>query len=382
MRYYGHFAHAPVSALLSRLSLKNNIKFGKPKCQYFILFFVPSLKLYYTDARILIKITNTPDKPIKGAFGLTMEPPTVKLSCVVPCLNEEAGVPLFYEEAVKALARIDGRFEFIFVDDGSNDNTLSALRRLADMDDRVRYISFSRNFGKEAALLAGLQAARGEYIATLDADLQDPPSLIPQMLDAVASAGFDCAGSRRVNRKGEPPVRSFFARCFYRVMRKITDIDVVDGARDFRLMNRGYADAILSLPERNRFSKGIFPWIGFKTKWFEYENIPRAAGDSKWSFWKLFLYSLDGIVAFSTKPLMIASVMGLLMCAAAFSFVAVIAVRKLIWGDPVDGWASTVCIILFCSGIQLFTTGILGQYLAKTYTEIKRRPHYIVREER
>jgi glycosyltransferase involved in cell wall biosynthesis len=317
---------------------------------------------------------------IGPAGGIAAPAPT--LSCVVPCLNEEAGVSLFYEEAVKTLAGIGVPFEFIFVDDGSTDGTLGALRLLADRDERVRYVSFSRNFGKEAALLAGLQAARGEYIATLDADLQDPPSLIPQMLDAVAAGGFDSAGCRRVNRKGEPPLRSLFARCFYRVMRKISDVDIVDGARDFRLMNRNYADAILSLPERNRFSKGIFPWIGFKTKWFEYENQPRAAGGTKWSFWKLVLYSLDGIFAFTTKPLAIASVMGLLMCAAAFSFVAVIITRKLIWGDPVNGWASTACIILFCSGVQLFTTGILGQYLAKTYTEIKRRPHYIIREER
>ena len=311
-----------------------------------------------------------------------MESGSVYISCVVPCFNEEAIVSLFYEEAVKALAQVDGRVEFIFVDDGSKDNTLETLRRLAQADGRVRYISFSRNFGKEAALLAGLRAARGEYVATLDADLQDPPSLIPQMLQAVTIDGFDCAGSRRVDRVGEPPVRSFFARRFYQLMRRFTDVEIVDGARDFRLMNRRYVDAILSLPERNRFSKGIFPWVGFRTKWFEYENVQRAAGATKWSFWKLFLYSLDGIIAFSTTPLAIASVMGMLLFAASFAFIAVIVVRKLVWGDPVDGWASTVCIILFCSGVQLFTTGILGQYLAKTYTEIKQRPHFLIKEER
>jgi glycosyltransferase involved in cell wall biosynthesis len=317
-----------------------------------------------------------------GSSGFAPESPKVLLSCVVPCFNEEASVPLFYDEALKALTGIEGRFEIVFVDDGSTDGMLSALRSLAGKDARVRYVSFSRNFGKEAALLAGLRAARGEYVATLDADLQDPPSLIPQMLAAVAAGGFDCAGSRRVNRKGEPPVRSFLARCFYGIMRRITDINIVDGARDFRLMNRACADAVLSMPERNRFSKGLFPWVGFKIKWFEYENIRRAAGDTKWSFWKLFLYSLEGIVAFTTKPLAIASLMGLLLCAAAFSLIAVIAARKLMWGDPVDGWASTVCIILFSSGVQLFTIGILGEYLARAYIEVKRRPHYIVREER
>jgi len=312
---------------------------------------------------------------------LTDTSANIYLSLVVPCFNEEEGVREFYGEAVQALESIGGAAEFVFVDDGSTDGTLPVLREIAGQDSRVRYISFSRNFGKEAALLAGLRAARGAYIATLDADLQDPPSLLSAMLEAVADQGFDCAGSRRVNRMGEPPVRSFFARCFYMLMKKIADIEIVDGARDFRLMNRGYAEAILSLPERNRFSKGIFPWIGFKTKWFEYENIRRAAGATKWSFWKLFLYSLDGIIAFSTKPLAIASVMGILLFLAALSFIAVIVIRKLVWGDPVDGWASTVCIILFCSGAQLFTTGIVGHYLTKTYTEVKRRPHYLIREE-
>ena len=311
-----------------------------------------------------------------------MESGSVYISCVVPCFNEETTVALFYGEAVKVLAQVDGQVEFIFVDDGSKDNTLEALRRLAQADERVRYISFSRNFGKEAALLAGLRAARGEYVATLDADLQDPPSLIPQMLQAVAADGFDCAGSRRVDRVGEPPVRSFFARRFYGLMRRFTDVEIVDGARDFHLMNRRYVDAILSLPERNRFSKGIFPWVGFRTKWFEYENVQRAAGATKWSFWKLFLYSLDGIIAFSTTPLALASVIGILMFTVSFASIAVIVVRKLVWNDSVGGWASTMCVILFCSGVQLLTIGIVGEYLAKTYTEIKQRPHYLIREER
>jgi glycosyltransferase involved in cell wall biosynthesis len=274
----------------------------------------------------------------------------------------------------------DYNFEFIFIDDGSKDNTLEALRRLACEEAGVRYISFSRNFGKEAAMLAGLEAARGEYAVILDADGQDPPALIPQMLEAVSSGAYDCASTRRVNRLGEPPVRSFFARRFYAFMAKVTDIEVVDGARDFRLMNRKYIDAVLSLPERGRFSKGIFPWVGFKTKWFEYENIKRRAGETKWSFWKLFVYSLDGIIAFSSKPLAIASVFGILLFAAALIFVVYIIIRKLILRLPDSGWSSLMCIILFISGIQLFTTGILGQYIAKIYTEVKQRPHYIIKE--
>ena len=303
------------------------------------------------------------------------------LSLVIPCFNEAENIKGFYSETVNILKTISGAVECIFVDDGSTDNTLKILREIAESDNRIHIISLSRNFGKEAALLAGLRAAHGEYIATLDADLQDPPSLLPAMLQAVAVDGFDCAGTRRVNRVGEPPVRSFFARCFYMLMKKVCDIEIMDGARDFRLMNRRYIDAILSIPERNRFSKGIFPWIGFKTKYFEYENVQRAAGDTKWSFWKLFLYSLDGIIAFSTKPLAIASIMGILLFLASFSFIAVIIVRKLVWNDSVAGWASMICIILFCSGMQLFTTGIIGHYFAKMYTEVKQRPHYFIKEE-
>jgi glycosyltransferase involved in cell wall biosynthesis len=302
------------------------------------------------------------------------------ITLVVPCYNEEGAIPLFYEEALKALVAINRQYEFIFIDDGSKDNTLTILRQLANSDNHVHYILFSRNFGKEAAMLAGLQVAKGEYIVTLDADGQDPPSFIPQLLEAVVSGKYDCARTRRINRIGEPPFRSFFARCFYALMKKITDIDVVDGSRDFCLMNRRYLDALLTLPERNRFSKGIFPWIGFNIKYFEYKNIERTAGKTKWSFWKLFLYSFDGIVAFSTKPLAIASILGILSFITALLFIVFIIIRKIVWGDPLDGWASTVCIVLFCSGIQLFTTGILGQYVSKIYTEVKHRPHFIIKE--
>ncbi|MDR1127339.1 MAG: glycosyltransferase family 2 protein [Treponema sp.] len=308
------------------------------------------------------------------------------VSVVVPCYNEESTIHLFYDEMIRALKPLmetkSVTPEFIFVDDGSGDLTRAVLRRLASQDVRVRYIIFSRNFGKEAALLAGLQKAQGEYIVTIDADLQDPPWLVPSMFEAVASGEFDCAGSRRITRKGEPPVRSFFARRFYRLMKKISDIEIVDNARDFRLMSRAYLNAVLSLHERNRFSKGIFPWIGFRVKWFEYENVQRIAGETKWSFWRLFLYSLDGIIAFSSKPLAIASWFGIVIFTLSFIFIAFIIMRKLIFGDPVDGWASTICIVLFCSGIQLFTVGILGQYMAKTYTEVKSRPHYIIQEEK
>jgi len=305
---------------------------------------------------------------------------TVYLSLVIPCYNEENVLPQFYADVIRICESINESFELIFIDDGSKDATLKILKQMAHNDPRVHYISFSRNFGKEAAMLAGLQSAHGTYTAVMDADGQDPPSLLPQMLEAAASGEYDCAAARRVNRKGEPPVRSFFARRFYRIMGKITNVDVVDGARDFRLMNRKYLDALLALPERNRFSKGIFPWIGFNTKWFEYENIARLKGGTKWSFWKLAAYSLDGIIAFSSKPMAIVSVLGIVFFMIALAVIIFIVIRKLLYGDPVAGWASTICIILFCSGIQLFTTGILGQYIAKTYTETKQRPHYIIRE--
>ena len=311
----------------------------------------------------------------------------VDLSLVVPCYNEEATLPLFYRETHKILSSLKesgiiSTSEFIFVDDGSSDSTLSVLQKLAVEDSSVHYAALSRNFGKEAAMLAGLERSVGRYVVTMDADLQDPPALIPQMLAEVASGSFDCAGTRRVTRKGEPPIRSFFARKFYRIITGLSNIEVVDGARDFRLMNRPYVDSVLSLPERNRFSKGIFPWVGFKTKWFEYENVNRVAGETKWSFWKLFMYSMDGIIAFSSKPLSLASILGIVLFLLSVVAIIFVAIRRIIFGDPVAGWASTIVIILFCSGIQLLSIGILGQYLAKTYTEVKQRPHYIVREEK
>ncbi|MBR2462564.1 MAG: glycosyltransferase family 2 protein [Spirochaetaceae bacterium] len=309
-----------------------------------------------------------------------------KLTIVVPCYNEEEALPVFYAASLPVMGELQacgeiGDFELIFVDDGSRDGTLNQLKLLAQKDCHVKYFSFSRNFGKEAALLCGLRESSGDYVVTMDVDLQDPPSLIPEMLRVVTQEGFDCAGTRRVTRKGEPPVRSFFARQFYRIMRSLTDIEVVDGARDFRLMSRPMVNAIISMPERIRFSKGIFPWVGFKTRWFEYENIERSAGSTKWSFWSLFLYSIDGITAFSSKPLVLASSLGILSLFLAFCLVIFIIIRKLVFGDPTAGWPSLVCIILTVGGLQLFCTGVLGQYLAKIYTEVKARPSYIIKEQ-
>ncbi|MBQ2089601.1 MAG: glycosyltransferase family 2 protein [Lachnospiraceae bacterium] len=303
------------------------------------------------------------------------------LTLVVPSYNEEEAIPLFYEEALrveKELTDID--IEYLFVDDGSRDETMRVVKELNARDPRVHYVSFSRNFGKEAAIYAGLENAAGDYVAILDADLQDPPSLLPEMLEAVEKEGYDCVGSRRVTRKGEPPIRSFFARCFYKLMGKISSSEVVDGARDFQLMNRKVVNAILAMGEYNRFSKGIFGWVGFKKKWLEYENVERAAGETKWSFWKLFVYALDGIVAFSTAPLVIASFIGMLFCVVAFIAIIFIIIRTVIFGDPTSGWPSMVCIIMLVSGIQLLCIGILGQYLAKTYLETKKRPLYLVEE--
>ncbi len=303
------------------------------------------------------------------------------ISIVVPCYNEEESLPLFYQailEMKSSLPEVD--FEFIFVNDGSKDNTLKIMRSLAQQDANVHYVSFSRNFGKEAALLAGLAHAQGDYVAVMDADLQDPPALLPEMYETLQTKMYDCVATRRVTRAGEPPIRSFFARMFYKLINKICKTEIVDGARDFRLMTRQMVNAILSVQEYNRFSKGIFGWVGFRTKWLEYKNIERAAGQTKWSFWKLFVYSLDGITAFSTVPLSVAAVMGMLFCFLAFAMLIFVFVRALIWGDPVGGWPSLVCIILFVGGIQLFCTGILGQYLSKTYLEVKRRPQYIIQE--
>lgn len=305
-----------------------------------------------------------------------------EISIVIPCFNEEEAIPIFYEETLRVLKAMSlSSFEFVFIDDGSSDRTLEVLKEISAKDKLVHFVSFSRNFGKEAALYAGLSKANGEFISVMDVDLQDPPSLLPQMLEAILKEGYDCAATRRVTRKNEPPVRSFFARKFYKIMGKLSDVPVVDGARDFRLMTRKYKDAVLSLLERNRFTKGIFPWVGFKTKWFAYENVERVAGKTKWSFWKLFLYSIDGIIGFSTKPLAFSAVAGVLSLAVTFVLIIFIAVRRLVFGDPVQGWASLVCFITFFSGLQLFCTGISGLYISKVYTEVKQRPIYIIKEE-
>lgn len=304
-----------------------------------------------------------------------------KISVIVPCFNEEDSLPFFYEEINKVSNEMNEvSFEFLFVDDGSKDRSLSILKEYAFKDERVKYISFSRNFGKEAAIYAGLKNSCGDYVVIMDADLQDPPALLPEMYQVVSEEGYDSAATRRVSRKGEPPVRSFFARLFYKIMNRISDADIMDGARDYRLMNRKMVDAILSMCEYNRFSKGIFGWIGFDTKWIEYENVERVAGETKWSFWKLFKYSIEGITAFSIEPLQIASVFGVLFSFIALIMIIVIIVRTLIFGDPTSGWPSLVCIIMLIGGIQLLCIGILGQYLAKTYLETKNRPIYISKD--
>lgn len=306
------------------------------------------------------------------------------ISLIVPCYNEEEALPHFYKEATRvadAMKESHGAdFEMIFIDDGSKDKTLQVARDLHEQDARVRYVSFSRNFGKEAGIYAGLQAAKGDYIAMLDADLQDPPALLPDMLDAILKDGYDCAATRRTTRAGEPPVRSWFAKKFYQIINKMSDTEIMDGARDFRLMTRKMTDAVLSMSEYNRFSKGIFSWVGFKTKWFDYQNVERVAGTTKWNFWGLFKYSIEGIVGFSTTPLLIAAGVGVVFCVLAFIGIAFVAVRALLFGDPTSGWPSMVCIMLLCSGVQLFCTGIVGEYLAKTYLEVKHRPIYITAE--
>ena len=304
------------------------------------------------------------------------------LSVIVPCYNEEESVELFYLELLKHtsfLAEKDMELELLYIDDGSQDRTAEEIKKLREKDERVHLISFSRNFGKEAAMYAGLENSNGDCVVFMDADLQDPPALLAQMVSYVEQ-GYDSVATRRVSRKGEPPIRSFFARMFYRLMKRISKTEIMDGARDYRLMTRQVVDAILSMQEYNRFTKGIFGWVGFRTKWLEYENVERIKGETKWSFWKLFLYSLDGISAFSTVPLMLSSVVGVFFCLLAFVMIIFIIVRKLIFGDPVSGWPSLVCIILMTSGVQFFCTGILGQYLAKTYMEVKRRPIYLTKE--
>ncbi|MCI8488831.1 MAG: glycosyltransferase family 2 protein [Lachnospiraceae bacterium] len=305
----------------------------------------------------------------------------MKLTAVVPCYNEEAALHYFYQEMQKVMQDMqDIEFEILFINDGSKDKTLEVIRELAKQDEKVKYVSFSRNFGKEAAIYAGLQYSDGDLTAIMDADLQDPPSLLPQMYRAITEEGYDSVATRRVNRKGEPPIRSFFARNFYRLMNRISRTDIVDGARDYRLMNRAFVDALLEMGEYNRFSKGLFGWVGFETKWLEYENVERVAGETKWSFWKLFLYSIEGIVAFSTMPLSIAAFLGVLMCAAAAASIVFIIVRQLLYGGSAFGWPSLVCIVMFLGGIQLLCIGILGSYLAKTYLEVKKRPIYICKE--
>lgn len=305
------------------------------------------------------------------------------LSVVVPCYNEEENVSDFYEELLKQEAffhKKEIELEIIYVDDGSRDGTAEKVRGLHEKDKRVHLVSFSRNFGKESAIYAGLSKAKGDYVVLMDADLQDPPALLPEMFTFIEQ-GYDSVATRRVSRKGEPPIRSFFARRFYRLMRRISKTEIVDGARDYRLMTRQVTEAILSMKEYNRFTKGIFGWVGFQTKWLEYENIERAKGETKWSFWKLFAYSLEGIMAFSTAPLAIASVMGLIFCILAVALIFFIIIRTLIFGDPTSGWPSMVCIISLLGGVQLLCIGIVGQYLSKTYMEVKRRPIYLVKEE-
>ena len=303
------------------------------------------------------------------------------ISVVVPCYNESEVLPKFMEVLDGIIARMNYvDFQVVLVNDGSRDNTLEVMKKISADESVVKYVSFSRNFGKEAAMYAGLAHADGDYVAIMDADLQDPTEFLEEMYKAVTEEGYDCAAARRVTRKGEPPIRSFFARMFYKLMAKMSTTEVVDGARDFRLMNRKFVDALLNCHEYNRFSKGMFGWVGFKTKWIAYENVERVAGQTKWNFWSLFKYSIEGIVAFSTTPLVFASFIGILFCLIAFIAVLFIVIRKFAFGDPVAGWASMTCIITFLGGLQLFFMGVFGQYLAKTYLEVKDRPIYIVSE--
>ena len=303
-----------------------------------------------------------------------------KISLVVPCYNEEEVIKFFYDEIQKIKKGFEEvSFEIIFVNDGSKDKTLELMRELSKNDD-VRYVSFSRNFGKEAAMYAGLEASLGDYVAIMDADLQDPPALLKEMYEILKSKEYDSVATRRVTRKGEPIIRSFFSRFYYKIINKISKTEIVDGARDFRLMTRQMVNAVLEVKEYNRFSKGIFSWVGFRTKWLEYENVERVAGETKWSFWKLFLYSLDSIMAFSTLPLSIASVMGILFCFVAFIIIVFIIVRTLMFDDPTSGWPSITCIMFFIGGVQLLCIGVIGQYLSKTYLEVKKRPIYIIQE--
>ena len=301
------------------------------------------------------------------------------LSIVVPCFNEESGIEPFLEAL--SSTELPVRTEIVFVDDGSSDGTLARIKEAAAGNPGIKYIAFSRNFGKEAALLAGLRKASGDYVVTMDVDLQDPPSFLPEMFVAVTDGGFDCAATRRADRKGEPPVRSFFARMFYRLMRRYSDVALVDGARDYRMMKRKVVDAVLAMPEVNRFTKGIYQWVGFKTKWISFENAERRTGESKWSFLKLFSYAVDGVLAFTTAPLQIAAAVGCLGWAVSLFALMFVVLRKLVFGDPTAGWASLVCIIVFFFSTVLLFMGIISLYLAKLYRETKRRPVYLVTEE-
>ena len=304
----------------------------------------------------------------------------MKVALIVPCYNEQEALPIFYEEVMKVVIAMNCQYELIFVNDGSKDTTLLILKDFAAKNENVTYISFSRNFGKEAAMYAGFSNADADYVAVMDADMQDPPTLLPQMVKILETEDYDSVATRRVSRDGEPPIRSWFARKFYQLINKISDADIVDGARDFRLMKREMVDAIVAMGEYNRFSKGIFGWIGFKTYWLPFKNVERVAGETKWNFWKLFKYAIDGIINFSEAPLSIASWAGIGMTFIAFIMMVIVIVRRLCFGDPVAGWASTMCVIIFIGAIQLFSMGIMGQYIAKTYNEAKHRPHYIVAE--
>lgn len=304
------------------------------------------------------------------------------ISVIVPCFNEAKSLPGFLREISDIMTEMSElNFEILFINDGSVDDTLQILQDMKKQDHRIRYLSFSRNFGKEAAIYAGLQNARGNFVVVMDADLQDPPKLLPEMYRAVAEHGYDSAVGRRVSRKGEPLVRSFFARLFYKVIHKMSDIEIADGARDYRLMNRKFVNALLHLEEYNRFSKGLFGWVGFKNKWIEYENVERNAGETSWSFWSLFKYSIEGITAFTTVPLVFSSIVGVLLCIIAIFAVFYFILRKMLYGNPVNGWASLACIITFLGGIQLFCIGILGLYFSKMYLEIKKRPIYLIDED-
>ncbi|MGL9745541.1 glycosyltransferase family 2 protein [Enterococcus mundtii] len=302
----------------------------------------------------------------------------MKISIVIPCFNEEKTVPLFFDEVEKF--RGDYEFEYLFIDDGSSDGTLAAIKKLANVHESVRFVAFSRNFGKEAALYAGLQASTGDLVTVMDVDLQDPPELLPVMIDKVIHSDIDCIGTRRSTREGEPAIRSFFAKKFYQLINKISDTEMIDGARDYRMMTRQMVDAVLELAEYNRFSKGLFSWVGFKTEYLSFENRERVAGETSWSFWKLFNYSIDGIVNFSDTPLNIASFVGALSCIGSGIAILFIILRALLFGDPTSGWPSLVSIVLFIGGIQLLCLGIIGKYIGKIFLETKKRPVYIVRE--